>query len=126
MMLKWLAFKRPPRYSASVYSTLGIYLTHIHQVCSPLIVSPLISVRKSGSGHFTLLVASTEAPPQVQSRFDTDLGEITLIVEYGDFAKPLQKVVRALEEVDIPLFSIDSKAITEVYRRKNMPQTTIK
>ena len=59
----------------------------------------LISVKKNGPRNFTLLVASAQSQRQGIHEIKTESSDITLIVEYGDFAKPLQKVVAALEKV---------------------------
>lgn len=60
------------------------------------------SVRKNGPGDFTLLVAS--AKEQVSAKHSIDFQDFSAIltVEYGDFARPLQRVVSALQEVRDP------------------------
>jgi Peptidase family M49 len=66
----------------------------------------LISVKKNGPRNFTLLVASAQSQRQEIHEIKTESSDITLIVEYGDFAKPLQKAVAALQKVTaVMLFS---------------------
>jgi dipeptidyl-peptidase-3 len=56
-------------------------------------------VKKNGPDDFTLLVASAKLQPHTTHEIGLKASKVKLTVEYGDFAKPLQKVVAALEEV---------------------------
>ncbi|KZP31688.1 aflatoxin-detoxifizyme [Athelia psychrophila] len=55
-------------------------------------------VRKNGANDFTLLVASADTHPPADHSIKCQGNEAKLKVEYGDFAKPLQKAVDALNE----------------------------
>lgn len=59
----------------------------------------LTSVRKNGPNDFTLLVASANPHPETGHDIKCQDADAKLTVEYGDFAKPLQKAVAALKEV---------------------------
>jgi dipeptidyl-peptidase-3 len=72
-------------------------------------------VRKNGPGDFTLLVASAEPhPPKVHKIESHESSTITLTVEYGDFAKPLKKVVSALAKVNSCFSLLISKRVDQL------------
>lgn len=79
------------------------------------------SVVKNGPGDFTLLVASANTQPH--EIYDIDLLNDTakLKVQYGDFAKALQRVVNALREVRRRFFLEDG---IPAYSSRSRPRST--
>lgn len=107
--------KRLLRNLISMFWIRGPSFSFGCHLCLPwLFAWILISVRKNGAGDFTLLVASAKPQPQANHTFKLVEGEARLTVEYGDFAKPLQKVVVALQEVNIAPIYISGAEIVPI------------